>query len=623
MKTIMGELVWSSPHGRLSPRNTMFAAATLVVLTVLAAGVTIWNLHDKIDRETRGNLGKISMVLAEQTSRSFQSVDTVLGELAARIGAGGPLQADRLRATVDSQTLYQVLQEHARRLPQVSNLIVANADGWLVAHSRSWPTPQLSIAEREQFKRLRDTDEAMLVVSEPMRSKVDGSWTLYLARRINDANHQFVGAVEAAVKLRDFEEFYEAVALEGSSVALWRRDGTLLARYPRLENKVGSSIGSEAMTRDLAQTANRGGVWVAGLDGQPRYVARTAVPNFPLVVTVAIPADIALGTWRRDAIILFIGVLGAVGGVVVLLVALGRQIRGIRHSELLLARQNFQLERSGSQLLEAQKIGKLGHWEADVKQMTATWSPQLFEIAGLAVAPVVTFDTVLSLVHPDDIEGFLGECKRAKAARSNLTHEHRWIRPDGQLRWVRIEANPRRDADGGVAGVFGIVLDITNLKRAEERASNSQRMLSDAIESFSQGFILYDSDDRFVLANSRFREMYPEVADLLLPGALYEDILRGAAARGAFGADPEEIEIFVTWAMAWHRKANQPIEQQIADGRWVRMSEHRTSDGGIAGLRTDVTDFKLVEAALQQRVADVEMARNDLEAQQSELIEAS
>ena len=59
---------------------------------------------------------------------------------------------------------------------------------------------------------------------------------------------------------------------------------------------------------------------------------------------------------------------------------------------------------------------------------------------------------------------------------------------------------------------------------------------------------------------------------------------------------------------------------QVVDGRWIKGVEHRTSDGGIAGLRTDITDFKLVEAALEQRVSDLELARNDLETQKLELV---
>jgi signal transduction histidine kinase len=170
--------------------------------------------------------------------------------------------------------------------------------------------------------------------------------------------------------------------------------------------------------------------------------------------------------------------------------------------------------------------------------------------------------------------------------------------------------------------VFGIVQDITDIKTAEAAASNSQRMLLDAIESFSQGFVLYDENDRFVLANSKLREMCPDLAKLLIPGTHYEDVLRGVYRERVYEAGYDGELAFEDWMrkmMAWHRSADQPMLLQLPDGRWISRVEHRTSDGGIAGLRTDITDFKNVEAAARRQVADLEVARNDLEAEKHKL----
>jgi signal transduction histidine kinase/ActR/RegA family two-component response regulator len=186
-----------------------------------------------------------------------------------------------------------------------------------------------------------------------------------------------------------------------------------------------------------------------------------------------------------------------------------------------------------------------------------------------------------------------------------------------------MQADPRLDAEGKAIGLFGIVLDITALKTAEEAASRSQRSLLDAIESFSQGFILYDKDDRFVLANSRFKEIFAHVAELLQPGTHYEDILRAGYQSGVSGDDDDAREAWIQSSLDWHRTSGQPIERQLDDGRCLRLTEHRTSDGGTAGLQTDITEFKLLGAARAQRTTDLELARNDLEAQKRELVAAS
>ncbi|NVN84898.1 MAG: response regulator [Rhodopseudomonas sp.] len=364
----------------------------------------------------------------------------------------------------------------------------------------------------------------------------------------------------------------------------------------------------------------------AGLDGVVRYIALHRVSNFPLTVSTALTRGVVLAPWREDATVLMFGAVGAVAGVLMLLYALARKIRRGRQSELLLSRQNLKFARSRQLLLDAQRIGKLGHWVADATGDNAVWSPQLFEIAGLPSVANVPFETMASLVHPDDRKQFLFERQQARARGVKMIHEHRWVRPDQSVRWVRLEADPQIGADGSLTGTFGIIQDITERKQAEEAARASQHLLSDAVESISQGFVLYDKDDRFVLTNTHFREMFPMLAALMVPGMGYEEILRAAYEGGVLvgsDADGVELEPWLAQAAAWHKATNRPLERRYQDGRWIRMVDYRTSDGGTAGLRTDITEFKNIEAALEQKVNDLELVRNRLEAQKRELVQAS
>jgi PAS domain S-box-containing protein len=446
----------------------MAAAATLVVLTVCAAGITVWKMHDQVDRDARANLGKLALVIADQTSRSFQSVDMVLAEVVAYLAANVPDTADVLRDVMGSRVAHDFLVGRARNLSQVSNLILIGADGRLINQSRDQLMPRVSLENREQFRHLRDNNDATLFISEPVRNVVDGSWTIYPARRINGPDGAFLGIVQAAVRLEHFETFYHAIALgEGGSIALLRRDGVLLARHPPIENKTGRSIGSQSMFLNLEQYVDRGGFRRVGLlDGVPRYIAFGAVRDFPLVVATSLTEEVVLGAWRRDAAILLVGALGALTGVMVLLLALARQIRRMRRSEDLLELQNVKLARSGELLLEAQRIGKVGHWVSDATGV-AVWSPQLFEIAGLPQMREVPFETMMSLVHPDDIDLFQRARDEALAHGTKLIHELRWVRPDGGLRWVRLDTDLQLDADGKVLGMFGVAQDITGAKISE------------------------------------------------------------------------------------------------------------------------------------------------------------
>ena len=187
-----------------------------------------------------------------------------------------------------------------------------------------------------------------------------------------------------------------------------RRDGILLARYPVIESVIGRSLGAKSLFQTIDKYIDHGGILRVGLvDGVSRYVAFGTVRGFPLVVSTSLKEEVALGAWRRDSVILLMGALGALAGVVVLLLTLARQIRRIRRSEELLALQNLELEHGSQEMLEAQRIGKFGHFASDLTTRRTVFSRQLIEMSGLPAAISFSIDQLRALYHPEDIEGFL------------------------------------------------------------------------------------------------------------------------------------------------------------------------------------------------------------------------
>jgi len=605
----------------ISPHFATIAAGILMVVTVVSAVVTVWSLHERVQRQTLGSLGTLALVIADQTSRSFQSVDLVLNDVIRHV-AGAP-ESRFQQVGLASGVMHELLAGDAGQVPQVASLFLIDSAGKYINSSQEWPVPPTSLADREQFRYCRDNPKGGLFVSEPVRNRIDGAWTIYLARRMDDANGAFVGVVQAAVRMKHFEDFYASAALgEGGSIALMRHDGLLLARYPAAESMIGRIVGKRWLEAGGIRVPEQKQMSDNGPDGVTRFIAFHAVPGFPLSIATALTEEAVFGSWRRDAYIMTVGTIGAVSGILVLLMALAWKVRSVRASEALLAQQNIELELSQQQLLDAQRIGKVGHWSADRKGDNAICSAQLFEIAGVPPEPLVSFETLVSWIHPDDVTDFLRTGQKATAEKHGFTHEHRWIRPDGTICWVQMAADPKFGPDNEVIGVFGIVQDITERKEAERAAERSKHLLFDAIESITQGFALYDSEDRFVLSNSRYREMFPELTGLTRPGMRYEDILRAGFELDEFNEFGEDPETWLARTLAWRRAAARPFEWQNKEGRWIQLVNHRTSDGGIACVRTDITEFKDVQAKLEQKLQDLENTRSELERTGAKLLEA-
>jgi diguanylate cyclase (GGDEF)-like protein/PAS domain S-box-containing protein len=138
----------------------------------------------------------------------------------------------------------------------------------------------------------------------------------------------------------------------------------------------------------------------------------------------------------------------------------------------------------------------------------------------------------------------------------------------------------------------------TEAERAKADLQLAHQRLRDAFEAVPEGLVLFDADDRLVMWNSRYAEMYP-VHPNLTAGARFEDYLHQAIADGAFPASRGREAEFVAERLAQHRQAHSRFEQQLPNDRWVRAEERRTADGGIIGMRVDVTELKNREASFR------------------------
>ena len=136
-------------------------------------------------------------------------------------------------------------------------------------------------------------------------------------------------------------------------------------------------------------------------------------------------------------------------------------------------------------------------------------------------------------------------------------------------------------------------------RRAQLEADAARARLVEAIENISEGFVLYDSQDRLVLCNQKYAEFYAESVDLLKPGETFKTIIRRGAERGQYREAVGRIEAWVQERMARRRDLGPAFEQALGDGRWLMVSDRPTRDGGLVGIRTDITELKRRELELK------------------------
>jgi adenylate cyclase len=221
-------------------------------------------------------------------------------------------------------------------------------------------------------------------------------------------------------------------------------------------------------------------------------------------------------------------------------------------------------------------------------------------------------------VHPDDLAAVEAEAVRLFKEGSH-TFEYRFLRKDGGYCWVNDEQRLVRDEEGQPAEVVGSWSDVTARKEAEVAFRRSEQRLADAIESISEGFSLYDAEDRLIVCNSAFAELHPGLG-MSTPGTPFQTLVRNAAEQGLVEEAKGRVDEWVADRLAKRKQAGEPHVQRRADGRWVQVNERKTTEGGTVTVYTNITEIKRAEEEVREAKRKAELA-NELVSEQKRGLE--
>jgi len=174
------------------------------------------------------------------------------------------------------------------------------------------------------------------------------------------------------------------------------------------------------------------------------------------------------------------------------------------------------------------------------------------------------------------------------------------------------------------AGEFkqdGRTIRIATLRDATTRVADQQALriseqrLRDAIDAISDGFALFDKDDRLVSWNRRYEELFPHLKGKLKAGLFWDDL--AAIAMQYVGGLPIGTKTAEEWFAERKRRHLNPTEphvQTLIDGTKIHTIERKTAEGGIVGLYRDITrdvrDARELKSA-KERAEAGERAKTD------------
>jgi signal transduction histidine kinase len=343
-------------------------ASALLIVTGLIAGY----LREQALRASATGITRLDAAFAEAGRRSLRTVDAMLGDIGDRLSRDGATAKNIDRAMAGLE-LPALLGRQVEFKSQIGAMALIDASGSIVNRTGEWPETGVYVAERDFFAALRADPDLDSFIGAPLMT-TDGGQVVPVARKLRGAGDAFAGVAVATIPIGEFDTFYRIVPLDADGVvSLLRRDGLVLAQYPRQPGTVGKIVASDRVLAALA-AGTRGLLEEHSADSnQWRVEALGDVTGYPVAVLLSRSGNRALAGWSHQAIVF--GAFDLLGLVAIALMVflIARQFRA--HSTLQAIRaEKIEVEHARllaeAELLKKERLSVLG-------QLTATVAHEL------------------------------------------------------------------------------------------------------------------------------------------------------------------------------------------------------------------------------------------------------
>lgn len=173
-----------------------------------------------------------------------------------------------------------------------------------------------------------------------------------------------------------------------------------------------------------------------------------------------------------------------------------------------------------------------------------------------------------------------------------LHGQYDFLSKDGSIVTVELTANKILDADGKAVALVAILRDLSETVAAQKERRRAVSILNTALASISEGFVIYDDQDRLELCNDAYREIYAISAPAMQIGNTFESIIRYGVEHGQYpeaGDTREEHEAWIARRLQQHRDPGEPYIQRVSPNCSLLIEERITEDSLHVGVRTDVS----------------------------------
>ena len=265
-------------------------------------------------------------------------------------------------------------------------------------------------------------------------------------------------------------------------------------------------------------------------------------------------------------------------------ISIRTDITHFRRAEAALAASQRMLARTGS-------LARTGGWYYDLGTRQLYMSAECMRIFGAEPDWTSSVEEILGYREPHHTPAVARLIETVNGREEAFEQVIEITLNDQRHRHVRLMGEFDRRTEG-TPRLLGAAQDVTAQIEAQRRAEQSESVLRSAIHAMDEAFALYDTDDRLLFCNDKYRHLVFRNPDDLRLGTAYEDVIRQSTADGLLMAEGMDRETWIADRILRSRRHESSEIRKLNNGRWIRFVDYRTPDGFHVALRVDVTELQ-------------------------------
>ncbi|WP_426438018.1 bifunctional diguanylate cyclase/phosphodiesterase [Bradyrhizobium genosp. P] len=518
--TIRGPVLWLTVCGALLV-SAIFAG------TIMMVG----EFRERALANSERELENTVTLLARHFDQQFEESDTIASDMIAKLQIADITSPEDFKARMSTPDTHQILE--AKSVSFLGKISLFDADGKVITWSGDLPPPaKLNIAERDYFKSFKFDAHPQPVRAETMRSLIIGGLSTIIAHRLSGPDGTFLGVLTRRIDPLNYEKFFASVAPGTSAaIAMFHTDGTLLARYPHIDEMIGKTFTDAPLLNRVVRDGGQRTMRMASpIDGVQRLGSGARLAHFPAVVVATNTMEAALTDWRTQThFLVSAAALAAIIVALVLFVLIRQIMRQNRDAQQRLETERQRLDTALNNMIQGLVL-------YDASARVVVCNQRYLDMSGLSadfIKPGCGFEDIMRQRRATgsfdgDVDAFCAMVRR-NVANAKVTEV---VTSSVDGRCFSIINRPL--AHGGWVAT---IEDITDRRNLEQERDRNNAFLREIVDHIPSQITVKDAHTRRYLLVNRVAETQFGMPREDIIGKTAFDMFPAAAAQGVTGDD--------------------------------------------------------------------------------------